>query len=155
MKLQERNNPFSKNILQGIFPGFFRSGRVILSNLKREENVEPSPYPLATLEAGHQASFDDRVESVTSLDQEELDRKLSWRDGYLRFNGQPLAEVVDEIGRYTTVDIVIEDPSLQDLKIGGYFQTGDIETMLDILQQSFGVAHEWRGSQQVFLVATR
>lgn len=131
------------------------SGRVVLSNLKREENVEPSPYPLATLEAGHQASFDERVESVTSLDEEELDRKLSWRSGYLRFEGQPLAEVVDEIGRYTTVDIVIEDPSLQDLRIGGYFQTGDIETMLDILQQSFGVAHEWRGNQQVILVSIR
>ncbi|PQA87674.1 FecR family protein [Hyphococcus luteus] len=131
------------------------SGRVVLSNLKREENVEPSPYPLATLEAGHQASFDERVESVDSLDTEELDRKLAWRDGYLRFNGQPLSEVVDEISRYTTVTIVIEDPTLQNLRIGGYFQTGDVNTMLDILHQSFGVEHEWKGEEQVILAAAK
>jgi len=131
------------------------SGRVILSNLKREENVAPSPYPLATLEAGHQASFDERVESVTSLGREEIERELSWRSGYLRFDGEPLSEVVDEISRYTTVDIVIDDPALQDLRIGGYFHTGDVETMLDILEQSFGVAHEWKGSDEVVLVATR
>lgn len=131
------------------------SGRVVLSNLKREEDVAPSPYPLATLEAGHQASFDDRVESVTSLDKEEIDRKLAWRSGYLRFDGQPLSEVVDEISRYTTVEIVIEDPALQDLRIGGYFHTGDVETMLDILQQSFGVGHEWKGTREVVLVSKR
>lgn len=131
------------------------SGRVVLSNLKREKSAEPSPYPLATLEAGHQASFDERVESVESLDPEELERKLSWRSGYLRFDGQPLAEVVDEISRYTTVNIVIDDEALRELRIGGYFQTGDVDTLLDILQQSFGVAHVWKDDKQVMLMAMK
>ncbi|WP_375203511.1 FecR family protein [Hyphococcus sp.] len=129
------------------------SGRVVLSNLKRRADAEPSPYPLATLEVGHQASFDERVESVESLDSEEIDRKLSWRNGYLRFDGEPLSEVVDEISRYTMVTIVIDDPTLQDLRIGGYFQTGDVNTMLDILRQSFGVEHEWNGEEEVILAA--
>lgn len=129
------------------------SGRVVLSNLKRSTYAEPSPYPLATLEAGHQASFDERVESVESLGREEIDRKLSWREGYLRFDGEPLSEVVNEISRYTTVSIVIEDPGLQDLRIGGYFQTGDVSTMLDVLRQSFGVEHKWKGDGEVILAA--
>lgn len=129
------------------------AGRVILANLKQDDEKAPSPYPLATLEAGQQASFDERVESVESLDAAEVERKLAWRDGYLRFDGEPLSEVVNEISRYTTVTIVIEDPALQDLRIGGYFQTGDVNTMLDVLRQSFGVDYEWKGDQQVILAA--
>jgi len=129
------------------------SGRVVLSNVKKNEGAEPSPYPLATLEAGHQASFDERVESVTSLDSEEIDRKLAWREGYLNFDGQPLADVVDEISRYTTVRIVIDDATLRDLRIGGYFPTGDIDTMLEVLEQSFGVAHNWDGKEVVRLTS--
>lgn len=131
------------------------SGRVILSNLKRDDNDTSSPYPLATLEAGHQALFDEKVESVASLDTAELDRRLSWRSGFLRFDGQPLTEVVDEISRYTTVRIIIDDAALQELRIGGYFQTGDVETLLEILEQSFGVAHTWEGEEQVLLMAAK
>lgn len=129
-------------------------GRVVLSTLRRNDGEEEqAPLPLATLEAGHQASFDEqRVESVDRLEAEEIERKLSWREGFLQFEGEPLGEVVQEIGRYTTVEIMIEDEALRDLRVGGYFRTGDIETMLEVLERSFGVASEWEGKGKVRLV---
>lgn len=132
------------------------AGRVVLSTIKRETNEEaPSPYPLATLEAGHQASFDDRMESVDRLEPTEIERKLSWRSGFLKFDGEPLSDVVDEIGRYTTVKIIIDDPTLRDLRVGGYFRTGDIDTMLDVLDRSFGVTYSWEGKEAVRLSAAQ
>jgi transmembrane sensor len=128
-------------------------GRVVLSTIRREEGAEPSPFPLATLEAGHQASFDEQVESVDRLETEEIERRLSWREGFLRFDGEPLGDVVQEIGRYTTVSIEIEDDALRDLRVGGYFQTGDIDTMLEVLERSFGVAHRWEGKEVVLLTS--
>lgn len=129
-------------------------GRVVLSTLRRDDGEEEeASLPLATLEAGHQASFDEqRVESVDRLEAEEIERKLSWREGFLRFEGDPLGDVVEEIGRYTTVEITIEDEALRDLRVGGYFRTGDIETMLEVLHQSFGVASEWEGKEKVRLM---
>ena len=47
--------------------------------------------------------------------------------------------VIAEVSRYTPVEIVIADPSLRDMKIGGYFRTGDTEVLLDTLASSFGV----------------
>lgn len=126
-------------------------GRVVLSTIRREDDSEPSPFPLATLEAGHQASFDEQVESVDRLESAEIERRLSWREGFLRFDGEPLGDVVQEIGRYTTVTIEIENDALRDLRVGGYFQTGDIDTMLEVLERSFGVAHRWEGKEVVLL----
>ncbi|WP_428410143.1 FecR family protein [Hyphococcus sp.] len=129
-------------------------GRVVLSTIRRDDNGgEPLPYPLATLEAGHQASFDEQVESVGRLETEEIERRLSWREGFLTFDGEALGDVVTEISRYTTVDIIIDDERLRDLRVGGYFQTGDIDTMLEVLEQSFGVAHRWDGKEIVRLTS--
>lgn len=130
------------------------SGRVVLSTIRRETDEEnSSPFPLATLDAGHEASFGEQVESVERLEPAEIQRKLSWREGFLRFDGEPLDDVVKEISRYTTVNIVIDDEALRDIRVGGYFQTGDIDTMLDVLERSFGVAYAWEGEREVRLTA--
>ena len=99
--------------------------------------------------------FNDHVESIEKLKPAEIERKLAWREGFLRFNGQALSEVVEEISRYTTVKIQIDNETLRNLQIGGYFQTGDIDTMLEVLEQSFGVAHQWHGDGEVRLFAVQ
>ena len=79
------------------------------------------------------------IESVQTLAQAELERDLSWRDGMLVFDREPLAQVVAEISRYTPIDIVITDPALRQLEFGGYFPTGDVEALLSTLEDSFGI----------------
>ena len=60
----------------------------------------------------------------------------------LVFDGDPLESVIAEISRYTPVEIVMADPSLRSLKIGGYFRTGDTQFLLDTLSSSFGIEAE-------------
>jgi transmembrane sensor len=94
---------------------------------------------LAVLEAGQTASFNDRIESLQAIPEAELAKKLSWKEGMLVFSGDPLGEVVLEVGRYTRSNIVFADPALSELRVGGQFRVGEIDALFDALEVSFGV----------------
>ena len=73
------------------------------------------------------------------IEPDKLIRKLGWRDGMLMFDGESLDEVIHEVGRYTSINIVIDDPSLRERRIGGYFKVGEIEDLLGTLQTDFDI----------------
>jgi transmembrane sensor len=93
----------------------------------------------AELNARQQVRFDQVIGSVQTLEPAQLERELSWRDGMLIFDRQPLEQVVAEVSRYTPVKIVITDPVLRRLEFGGYFPTGDTEALLNTLEGDFGI----------------
>lgn len=84
----------------------------------------------------------------------EATRKLAWRQGMLVFNGESLPSVVQDVSRYTDVKIEITDPALKDLKVGGYFKVGEVDSMLEALETSFGVHVERVDSKHVRLSAS-
>jgi len=49
----------------------------------------------------------------------EIEQQLSWRSGVLTFRDTPLAEAIAEFNRYNERKIVIEDPSVATLQLGG------------------------------------
>jgi transmembrane sensor len=73
------------------------------------------------------------------LPEPELRRRMSWRDGYLVFSGEPLSEVVGQMNRYSPVTLQIGDPQLESVAIGGRFRIGDLEAILDVLRTNFGI----------------
>lgn len=96
--------------------------------------------PIAALTVGESAVIDEEmVESVVRMSEDDLDRKLLWRGGFLAFTGEPLSTVVADVSRYTDILIEIDDPELESLPIGGYFKVGEVEDMFDSLEASFGV----------------
>lgn len=106
---------------------------------------------LATLHAHQSARFGRAVESIESLPDAEFSKRLAWREGVLRFDGDALSEVVQQVNRYTTQKVIIRDPALRDLRIGGYFKVGETEAMLEALQKGFGVRVERADSNVVYL----
>jgi transmembrane sensor len=49
-------------------------------------------------------------------------RATSWRTGKLVFDGERLADVVDEMNRYSREKLVIGDPALEGRKVSGVFE---------------------------------
>jgi len=94
---------------------------------------------LVAIKAGQSATVDEQVEAIETIPSTELARKLSWRQGVLSFSGEPLEQVVDEVSRYTPVKIIITDPSIRKIAIGGYFKAGESEAMFEALESSFGI----------------
>ena len=69
----------------------------------------------------------------------ELNETTSWWRGEIVFDGEALAGVVDEYNRYLTRKLVIDDPAIAGLRLGGRFRTNDVDGFLQALNQSFGV----------------
>lgn len=65
---------------------------------------------------------------------------MAWRDGTLYFENQPLGEIVDELGRYTSVQLIVDD-KLRSMPMGGTFQASPqgTEALLQMLEQGFGL----------------
>ena len=122
-------------------------GRVALESVDNaaagsgSKNVQfPEPaIELAVLYAGQSTTFNNDVDVIRSIEQAEMARKLSWRDGMLVFSGESLEFVVEEVSRYTPISIEFTDPELRDLRIGGYFKVGETEALFEALESNFGV----------------
>lgn len=100
-------------------------------------SVAKAVEPIAFVSAGQSATFSERVNTIETVDVAEVNRKLAWREGRLVFAGDPLSSVVADIARYTEVTIEIADPNLQNMAIGGVFEVGNVDSMLDLLETGF------------------
>jgi transmembrane sensor len=89
---------------------------------------------LPALEAGQSALWREGSRRIAALAPAELERKLAWRQGMLAFAGEPLLQVLEEIGRYTDIVIEVTDPALRDLPVAGRLRIDDVESMLQALQ---------------------
>jgi transmembrane sensor len=82
---------------------------------------------------------------------DEIDVRLSWRDGNLIFRGQPLIEALNEIERYTPVEFVITDEKLKTVRVAGMFKAGDVEGLLETLRQNFNITYERVGTETIVI----
>lgn len=104
------------------------------------------------ISAGSQATFERHQPLALIIEESiELNKKLAWRKGTLVFTQEPLQALVDEVGRYTSVRIIIADSELRSLRVGGVFEVGNAEAVLDALALGFGVQVERVDEQLVYL----
>ena len=61
----------------------------------------------------------------------EESKRLAWREGWLKFEGDSLTEVVDSFNRYNRQKLVIGDPEIAGMQIGGQFPTTGVEAFLE------------------------
>jgi transmembrane sensor len=64
---------------------------------------------------------------------------LSWRQGYLSFDKTTLADAVAEFNRYNKRKIVIEDPSIAAIRIGGQFRATNADGFLRLISSDFAM----------------
>jgi len=122
---------------EGIVEVFRRTGENSQAQLQQED--PDSWTSIAALAVNERAVFDDEQERRENLEQSELVRSLMWRDGFLSFSGDPLADVVEEMNRYTDLDILIEDEAIATLPISGSFEAGNVSGMFESLERAFDI----------------
>ena len=88
---------------------------------------------------GQAAVLDDSRTEVKSIGTDQVEARLAWQEGLLIFNGDTLEYALGEVARYSDVSIVISDPALKQMKIGGVFPTKDVDRILQALSSSFGI----------------
>src|SRR6266481_3266843 len=103
------------------------------------------------LNAGERLSTASRDYAVTPITAQQLSSELAWREGAIIFDGEPLAEAIAEIERYTDARIVISDPQIAGLRVGGRFRTGDVQEFFDALQTALPVSIRRTDTGLVFI----
>jgi transmembrane sensor len=79
------------------------------------------------------------VKSRERLPPAALRRRTAWTEGWLWFYQAPLPEVLAEFNRYHRQQLVLVDPALASLEIGGRFRSNDLESFIATLEHSFNV----------------
>lgn len=155
---------FSVHITDLAMEVIVSEGSVELSTLKPTEPAtsaivaSPNVTKVASLgiiKAGHSAKVKDSQASIANVSDEVIDAELSWRVGRLDFTGEGLEEAIAEYTRYTDIDIIINDPELKDIRLGGSFPTNEPELFLQSLEFNFGIKVEKAANSQVFLSKMR
>jgi transmembrane sensor len=107
----------------------------------------------AAVTAGEQADVHGRAKVIHELNSALLGRRLAWRKNSLYFQDQPLGDVVNELMRYTTLKIELDDDALRRLPVGGTFQTSPegAEALLTMLHDGFGTTIRRDGQGHVYI----
>lgn len=96
---------------------------------------------LGQLKAGQATTVLPSTQSldVRELAPTELARRIAWRDGFLAFSGESLGEVVEQLNRYSPARLEIADTDISTIPIGGRFRVGDLDAVLGVLRDNFGI----------------
>jgi len=74
---------------------------------------------------------------------------VSWRSGFLIFRDTTLGEAVAEFNRYNMHKIVIEDPTVAAMHVGGSFRSTNVDAFVRLLQEGFQIHVDQRDEQIV------
>lgn len=122
---------------------------VVTDGLVRLETGDGSASPDTLLAAGSVAIVRRDNVLVRSLPLDEAARLVDWRSGLLVFRDTSLADAASEFNRYNARKILIGDPSVGDLRIGGTFRWANAEGFVRLLEQGFPVRAEYRDDRIV------
>jgi transmembrane sensor len=88
---------------------------------------------ISTLAAGESVRVNSRKLEVQKIDNENMNRKLAWTQGRLWFDRMSLAEEIAEFNRYNRRQMVIDDPSIADMRFSGAFDATDVDSFVATL----------------------
>jgi transmembrane sensor len=123
---------------------------VVTQGLVRLEST-PDSSAATLLPPGSVARLAGDALEVRHLPVEQARELLSWREGFVVFHGTPLADAAEEFNRYNTRKLVIGDPGIAHLRVGGQFRWSNEEAFVRLIEQVFPVRSEVRDTGIVLL----
>jgi transmembrane sensor len=111
------------------------------------------PLPRSELTSGQRFQLG-ATSPVDTLSDATVDSALAWREGAIVFDGVPLAKAIEELNRYTDARLVIVDPEIQGMRVGGRFRTDDVDGFVAALNRAFPITTQ-RGADNLIYVRAR
>jgi transmembrane sensor len=87
-----------------------------------------------------QAAVSDLISERLTTEAADLEETLAWKNGYFRFNNEPIESIMPKISRWYNVDIKYSGKLPSDGFNGTISRSKNIEKVLDMLQRT-GVIH--------------
>lgn len=119
-------------------------GQVEVQTMPQRTGAETAPRagarPTAALRAGERLSTASASYVVRKVTPAQLSSEMAWREGAIVFDGEPLADAIAEIERYTDERIVVGDPDTAALRVGGRFRTDNVREFFKGLESALPVS---------------
>ncbi len=109
---------------------------MVLEGRVRVEDKDATIKP-AVLRAGDIAKADGHRLAVRNANREQVEKHLSWREGYLVFDESPLAEAFAEFNRYHDTQLVLNSASLAEIPLSGKFKIESFDAFVGFLEDGF------------------
>jgi len=109
----------------------------------------PAPH----ISAGAGAMIRTGAVAPTALDEGLLRRRTAWQDGVVDLDGETLAQAVEEFNRYRDAPIIVGDPRLAEIRVGGRFEVSEADKFLLALESSFPIRSMPAADGSLVLVA--
>jgi transmembrane sensor len=122
---------------------------IVTEGSVRIEEEQKLPDTAKLISAGAIARTRHGTVVVENEPPAQIENHLSWRSGYLVFRDTPLAEAVAEFNRYNDRKIVIEDPAIAAMQVGGNFKSDSTDVFLWMLRNGFPVEVDQKGEDIV------
>ena len=102
------------------------------------------PHREVVMRAGQELRVEGRAVTLRDVPAEAVTQRLAWsgirlQDGWVAFQGQTLESVTEELNRHNARQLVIGDPGIGQLRIGGKFRVTDIDGFVAALKLTHGV----------------
>jgi transmembrane sensor len=105
-------------------------GRVAVLSRDPLRSANPAPIELSAGEA-----LQVRADGfATVLPKADIEAETAWRQGKIIFRDQELADAVRRLNRYSRAQVVIDDPSLAEMRVSGVFESGDVRAFAEAMQ---------------------
>ena len=122
------------------------SGSVVVSDAGPTSN-NSSPIELSTGEA-----LQVRADGASTLvPKADIEAATAWRQGKVIFRDQSLAEAVHRLNRYSRQQVIIDDPTLAQMKVSGVFDSGDAQAFAEAMQAYLPVAADFSQAATIHL----
>ena len=79
--------------------------------------------------------------TLVATDEIDLKAHIGWADGLLAFEDASLPEVATRLGRWYNLDFVIQDSSLQSMRLTANLKSGSPEEVLNVIAASLGIQY--------------
>lgn len=109
-----------------------------------------TPKGRATLSPGQALQFN-RSGVVMAARAADLSYALGWVRGELVVHDWSLPRVLAAMNRYSRVQIVIADPSLQDVRVTGNFPLGNQDLLIKVLETGWSIRGVAASSRRILL----
>lgn len=89
---------------------------------------------------------------ILHIGTSDIERRLAWTHGQIWLNQTTLADAIAEFNRYNSRQLVLGEPRLGMLRVGGSFTATDPTAFLAALERIFGIQARAQG-QQIILAS--
>nr|WP_295375219.1 FecR domain-containing protein [Pseudoxanthomonas sp.] len=118
--------------------------------LEASPDAQGHLQPTTLLPAGSLAIASRNGVVVRTGSVADAERLVDWRSGFVTFRDTSLAEAASEFNRYNARKIVMGDPNVGALRVGGNFRWSNVDAFVRLLEQGFPVRAE-AGADRIVL----